>query len=95
MMMSRWYLFVVYLSDDPAKIQSRYFRKMKGYKKVERRGEVPREYIDGGMLREYNVKWLGNGCFMIELEEEKIKEIYNEIGEVGVNCEVFLCEKVG
>lgn len=95
MMINKSWLFLVNMEGLTAADMQRYFRVVKGYKKIERRGGKEVEYNKAGVVAEADdVDWIGGGCFMVKGSVEVMEKIRGTINGLAIGLTVFDCVEV-
>jgi len=89
----RTYLVRVELRDLNVSQRMKYDRTFKGYRKTELRANPPKFYdVKGLAFQASFCDWIGNGCFIIECEENYINTIIEKLREFPIRYKIFWCE---
>ena len=90
-MIKDW-LFLVNLEGQSGAELAKYFRKIKGYKKIERRGPEEVTYEKKGLLGMADgAVWIGDGSFMVHCDVETRDLIKKGIDELSIYVAIYEC----
>jgi hypothetical protein len=79
------YLVIAYTTDLSAKKQMQFNRMFKGYRKFDKRmSGGGKEYVHEGLLEGKDVKWIGAGIFIIDVDFGFMRGITKKIMELEI-----------